>query len=261
MDASSDLRNRAAWSERHLTRRSLLRYSVLSAAASVMAACGPSAASAPTSAPAATSTSAPAAARTAAAGATTVSVATAKPAGAATYSGPPQTALNFPHAKINAQLTVIQARDLYDDHNRFVENQIKQFAQQMGYPVDHSYAGGSDVLQKLTAAVQVGDPPDVLIHNGVEPAQMHFLDIVDDVTEDELEIQKQQGKLSPAYERRFNIEGKYWGMPYFSRNTGFWARPSIFKAAGIDPLKDLTDYDRLRDAALKVTDPNKPMYG
>jgi multiple sugar transport system substrate-binding protein len=101
----------------------------------------------------------------------------------------------------------------------------------------------------------------MLIHNGIQPAQLHFLDIVEDVSDYETEIEKQQGKLAPAYERKYKLDGKYWGVPHFSRNSGFWARPSIFKAVGIDPVKDLTDYGKIRDAAMKVNDPSKPMYG
>jgi ABC-type glycerol-3-phosphate transport system substrate-binding protein len=79
---------------------------------------------------------------------------------------------------INGKLIVVQARDYYADHNTFVENQIRDWAQKMGYALDHSYieayAGSGDVVQKLTAAVQAGDAPDVLIHNSIQPSQMHF---------------------------------------------------------------------------------------
>ncbi|HEX8969304.1 MAG TPA: extracellular solute-binding protein, partial [Chloroflexota bacterium] len=199
---------------------------------------------------------------------TSAAAAAARPttAAGATFSGPPAAAsLNPSRVKINGKLTVVQARDFYADHNTFVENQIKSFAQQMGYDLDHSYieayAGSGDVVQKLTAAVQAGDVPDLLIHSGIQPAQMHFLDIVEDVTDYEMEIQKQQGKLAPAFERKYRLDGKYWGIPHFSRNGGYWARPSVFKAVGIDPLKDFTDFNAMREACLKASDANKPMYG
>jgi multiple sugar transport system substrate-binding protein len=76
-----------------------------------------------------------------------------------------------------------------------------------------------------------------------------------------MEIQKQQGKLAPSYDKSVHLDGKYWAIPHFSRNGGFWARPSIYKAIGIDPVKDQTDYQVLRDTALKVTDASKGMYG
>ena len=116
------------------------------------------------------------------------------------------------------------------------------------------------MLFRSTAAVQAGDAPDLLIHT-LGPSQLHFLDIVEDVTDFETMIQKQQGKLGPTYEKQYRLDGKYWGIPHFSRSGGFWARPSVFKAAGIDPLKDLTDYQKMADACAKVTDASKPIYG
>jgi multiple sugar transport system substrate-binding protein len=273
--------------DRSLTRRKMLRYTFVSAAVtSILAACGQAAAPAPTAAPAAPAaqpttppaaapttapaaaakpTTAPAAAATTAPTTAPAAAATAKPAANANFSGPPANAsLNLPKVNINGQLTVVQARDFHPDHNAYIEAQIKQFAQQMNYSLDHSYieayAGSGDVVQKLTAAVQAGDAPDLLIHT-LGPSQLHFLDIVEDVSDYEMTIQKQQGKLPPAYEKQFSIDGKYWGIPHFSRSGGFWARPSVFKAAGIDPAKDLTDYQKMADACMKVTDASKPIYG
>ena len=287
MGGQDGMSQESGWTGRQMTRRGVLRYSLLSVAAlSVAAACqqastpaptsapaAPTAAPKPTTAPAAAATTAPTAAATTAAaakptaGATTAAAgqptAAAKPAG--NFSGPPTVAsLNLPKAKLDGKLTVVQAKDYYADHNTYVENEIKQFAQSMGYDLDHSYieayAGAGDVVQKLTAAVQAGNPPDLLIHT-LGPAQLHFLDIVEDVTDYETEIQKQQGPLPPAWEKQFRLDGKYWCIPHFARSGGFWARTSIFKAAGIDPAKDLTDYGALADAALKVSDGSKNMYG
>ena len=283
MGVVDDSAQGSGWPERRMSRRGILRYSFLTGAAmSILAACSQAGNPAPTTAPAAAPTTPPAAAPTAppaaakptAAAATSAPAttapaaaagATAKPAAAANYSGPPAAAsLNMPKVNINGSLTVVQARDFYEDHNTFIENSIKSWAQQTGYQLDHSYieayAGSGDVVQKLTAAVQAGNAPDLLIHT-LGASQLHFLDIVEDVSDYEAEIEKQQGKLAPAFDAQFKLDGKYWGIPHFSRNGGFWARPSVYKAAGIDPSKDIVDYGVLRDTALKVTDPSKPMYG
>src|SRR5438132_10036484 len=176
-----DLPKESALTERRLTRRAILRYSVLSVAAvSVTAACGPSAATpppttAPPAAPAAKPTTAAAAATQAPAGA---AAPTTAPAAAA------QAAPTFTKAKINGKLAVVQSRDFHPDHNALIEAKIKEFAAQQDYPLDHSYieayAGSADVVQKLTAAVQAGDAPDVLIHT-LGSSHPHFLAIIDEV--------------------------------------------------------------------------------
>lgn len=261
-----DLPKESALAERRLTRRAILRYSVLSVAAvSVAAACGPSGAPAPpTTAPAAAPTVAPAAKPTTApAGAATQAPAaagapTTAPAAAA------QAAPTFTKAKINGKLAVVQSRDFHPDHNALIEAKIKEFAAQQDYPLDHSYieayAGSGDVVQKLTAAVQAGDAPDVLIHT-LGSSQLHFLDIIDEVDSLEQDLEKFHGKPNPASTREHNLDGKWWAIPHFIRAGGFWVRQSAFKEAGIDPFTELGDLGKLRDAAMKISKPDKEFWG
>ena len=262
MGALFELPNDSTLAGRRLKRRDVLRYGFLSAAAlSVAAACGQAATPAPTAAPAAP-TSAPAAKPTSApAAATQAPAAAAAPtqAGAA-----PQAAPTFAKAKINGKLAVVQSRDFHPDHNALIEAKIKEFAAQQDYPLDHSYvegyAGSGDVVQKLTAAVQAGDAPDILIHT-LGSAQLHFLDIIDDVDSLEKDIEKMHGKLNPASTRENLLDGKWWAVPHFIRAGGFWVRQSAMKEAGIDPNADLTDLGKLRDAALKISKPDKEFWG
>src|SRR5206468_2921517 len=121
MRSPDEASNPSNWSERRLSRRTILRYSFLSAAAlGVAAACQSASTPAPTTAPAAAPTTPPAAkptapaaaATTAPAAAPTTAPAAAKPtAGAAAQAAP-----TFTKAKIDGKLTVVQARDFHPDH-------------------------------------------------------------------------------------------------------------------------------------------------
>src|SRR5438552_8427507 len=187
-----------------LTRRTVLRYSFLSAASmSIVAACQSAATPAPTDAPAAPKpTTAPAAALTNAAAATTAPAAakptTAPAAAATTAPAAAQAAPTFATAKINGKLQVVQSRDFHPDHNALIEAKIKEFAAKQNYPLDHSYieayAGSGDVVQKLTAAVQANDAPDVLIHT-LGATQLHFLDSIEEVDALEQDLEKFHGKM------------------------------------------------------------------
>src|ERR687886_214521 len=239
MGALFDVSNSSPWAGRRLSRRAVLRYGFLSAAAiSVAAACQSSSAPAPTTAPA--------------------------PAAPTQAGAAPQAVPTFAKAKINGKLAVVQSRDFHPDHNALIEAKIKEFAAQQDYPLDHSYvegyAGSGDVVQKLTAAVQAGDAPDVLIHT-LGSAQLHFLDIIDDVDSLEKDIEKMHGKLNPASTRENLLDGKWWAVPHFIRAGGFWVRQSAFKEVGIDPNADLTDLGKVRDAALKISKPDKEFWG
>src|SRR5579859_5184116 len=254
MAIHDDSPNTSGRTERRLSRRTILRFGFLSAAAiTVSAACqsapAPPAAAKPTTAPAAPAAAPTTAPAAPAAAATTAPAAAPTPAAA-------QAAPTFAAAKINGKLQVVQSRDFHPDHNALIEAKIKEFAAKQNYPLDHSYieayAGSGDVVQKLTAAVQAGDAPDILIHT-LGSSQLHFLDIIDDVDALEKDLEKFHGKLNAASTAENLLDGKYWAIPHFTRAGGFFVRQSAFKKAGIDPFNDLGDLGKLRDAALKIS--------
>ena len=261
-----------SWTQRRLRRRVILRYSILSAAAlTVSAACqqaatpapatAPAAAPKPTTAPAAAPTTAPAAA---AKPTTAPAAATTAPAAAAQPTTAPQAAPAVSKVNINGKFVVVQSRDFHPDHNAMIEAKIKEFGTQMGYPLEHSYieayAGSGDVVQKLTAAVQAGDAPDLLIHT-LPTSTLHFLDIIEDVDALEQDIEKEHGKTFKGTQLAARLENKWWSIPHFSRAGGYFVRQSAFKDLGIDPLTTSFDYTQLRDAALAMSKPDKEFWG
>src|SRR5438132_1561544 len=68
-------------------------------------------------------------------------------------------------------------------------------------------------------------------------------------------------KLNAASTRENLIDGKWWAIPHFIRAGGFWVRQSAFKDAGIDPYTELGDLGKLRDAAMKISKPDKEFWG
>jgi hypothetical protein len=126
-------------------------------------------------------------------------------------------------------------------------------------PLDHSYieaCGGSGaVVQKLVAAVQAGDAPDVLIHT-LGSSQLHFLDIVEDA-------QRRAGGSGAAQQTGTSVREESQagrqvvGRTPLQRAGGYFVRVNAFKEAGIDALRDLTDFDQARGAALKISNPTR----
>ena len=263
---------------RRLSRRSLLRHGVTlglgAAALPILAACGNSQQAAP---------SKPAAAPTATAGAAANPTSAANPVGAAnptagaagtaptaqtaagTSSGrttPP--APTFNKVKIDGKLSVIIDADFYPEHNAFIEQKVREFADMMGYPLDFStvaaYTGAANISQKLTAAVQSGDPPDVITHT--EPtASLHFLEVLEDVDDLQKQIIKDFGQPYKAAASQSLLDGKWYAVQHFSRAGGYWVRDGALKAAGLDYKKDLEDWDKARDALLKASKPDQQLWG
>src|SRR5215207_5915457 len=273
---------------RRLSRRVMVRMGLAMAALPILAACGSQQAAAPakpTAAPAAPAkpTEAPAAAAkpteaakpaapAAAPAATAAPAAAAKPAeskpaqtAAGTSSGrtaPP--APEFKPVKINGKLSVIIDADFHPDHNVFIEKKVREFAEKMNYPLDFStvaaFTGTANISQKLTAAVQSGDPPDVLTHTEAT-STLKFLEVLEDVDDLQKQIIKDFGEPYKAAKSLEFIDNKWWAVQHFSRAGGYWYRENAFKAIGVDPKKDFTDFDKVTDALIKASNPEKESWG
>jgi ABC-type glycerol-3-phosphate transport system substrate-binding protein len=156
--------NTPAWSDRRVTRRSILRIGLMAAAvAPLVSACGAAQGIWP----------------------------------GAGRQGPGT-------ATSDRTLRVVQTRDFHPDHNAFVEQKIRDFTSERGYTLDHSYvegyAGSGNIVQKLTAGVQAGDAPDVMTHT-LRPAELRFLGIIDPIDELQESIIAENGDPLPAMKR------------------------------------------------------------
>jgi len=115
-------------------------------------------------------------------------------------------------------------------------------------------------MAKMQAAVQAGVPPDLGYHT-LSVVQMQSLDIVEDVTDVVDELVGKYGAVVPVTaEKNAKIDGKWWAVPFISNSGAWFARKDLFDAAGID-VNTLDSWDKRRDAALKISDPSKKVWG
>ncbi len=117
-----------------------------------------------------------------------------------------------------------------------------------------------DFVAKTVAQVQAGEPPDLLYHVRLVQ-QLYSFDALEPVTDAVETAEGLYGASSSGHRRNNLIDGQWWGIPYINSGGGEFARRSVFEAAGIDPLKDMTTYDACRDACLAVSKPDAGMYG
>ncbi len=166
---------------------------------------------------------------------------------------------------VTNKLVIIQMQDWHPDHNKLVRETIQGQCDKNGWPLDISYTegflAGGNIIQKLTAAVQAGDPPDLMFHSDAITYQLKFLDLLvdmDDITKEMIGI---HGKPCAYFEKIDLIDGKWMRTPYFGRVGQYWVREDLFKAAGLEVDRDCATYQKLADSCLKVTDPAKEMWG
>ena len=241
-----------------LTRRAFLRAAMTGASAALLAACGGTSTPEPstnsgTGAAAATSAPAGAAATSAPAGA-----ATSAPAGAAATSAPAAASGS------NGKFTVLQRQEYFQAVETKFRDNVVAFAKSKGADLDISTVNPEsfgDFTAKMQAAVQAGNPPDLVYQVNVNPQQLYFLETLEDVTDVVDELVKMYGDIvPPTAAKNAKIEDKWWSVPFLSQTGSWFARKDLFNAANID-INTLDTLDQRRDAALKVSDPSKETWG
>ncbi len=165
-------------------------------------------------------------------------------------------------ATVDGTLQVLQKLDFHPDHNQFIKDEIAAFAEVSGWEVEVSEVGSlnsGEVAQRLVAGVQAGNAPDLYFDN-IPVRLFQDLGIFQEVTELTAEMEAAYGETTPAMNNNANFNDAWWGVPWFTRVDGWWARRDIFEPAGIDTAT-LTTLDQRRQAALDVSDAANNLFG
>jgi len=160
-------------------------------------------------------------------------------------------------------LWVLHKQDYHPAYNDFMRAHIENFAAENNLALDVAFTAGFGGTgaeeQKIGAAVQAGDPPDVWIDNRA-PFKFNQLGVLQDVTDLQEEVIAMYGEAAARPKGAVYLDGKYVGVVLHTRSDGGWARKDIFDAAGID-IAAIRTLDELRDACLAVSDPDNEMFG
>lgn len=167
-------------------------------------------------------------------------------------------------AKVDGTLQVLLAADFHPDHNAFMTSEIEAYAAASGWQVEVTdvagYQGGGDLFQKILGGVQAGNAPDVLIHN-VGVRNMQTLGLCQAVTDLVTEFAGMYGEPIGGAKLDSFLDEEWYATPFFTRANGHYVRRDIFEAAGLDVDADTETYDKMRDAALKVSDAANNVWG
>lgn len=166
-------------------------------------------------------------------------------------------------ATVDGKLQVLQKADFHPDHNAFVRAEIAAYCEEQGWEVEITELGGGqtsgEILQRLTAGVKAGNAPDLYFDN-IPQRQFQYQGVLQDVTDLMSQIEETNGETTPGMKTNGFFDDKWWGIPWFTRVDGWWARKDIFGPANIDTTT-LKTLDERRDAALAVSDPDNKMWG
>lgn len=164
---------------------------------------------------------------------------------------------------VDGALWVLESKDFHPDYNEYIRSEITTYADEQGWPLDISYiagfATGTGEIEKIAAAVQAGDPPDIVLHT-FSIQQVRNLYVVQPVSELVEAAEAVYGDAAPFLKRTMIIDGQWWAVPYHQRAGGGYARKDAFDKAGLD-LPAIRQYTDLVEATLAISDPDNEFFG
>lgn len=177
--------------------------------------------------------------------------------------------IDFPRTKSTATITgqkytFLPIMDFPPDHNAFLRTEIQEYCKLQGWKVDLSVAASftwnPDPIEAFVAAVQAGFAPDAFGHD-INVARYHLNGVLEPVTDLVKELAAKYGAFATGFEQTTLIDGEWWGLPFYGRVAGFHVRRDLFAQHGLDVEQNTETYDKLREAALRITDPGKRLWG
>ncbi|NJN80996.1 MAG: hypothetical protein HC802_01040 [Caldilineaceae bacterium] len=153
-------------------------------------------------------------------------------------------------------LWVILDIDFHDTYNEYTQKALTDYVAAQGWPLEladsQGFAAGSGETERLAAAVQAGDPPDLVRHT-LSTELLHSLDLIQPMTDVVEEIEAVYGAAAPFLRQIKVFEDQWWSVPYHQRAGGGYYRKDAFDAIGVD-LQTIRTYDKLFEAALESFD-------
>lgn len=234
--------------DRRLSRRSLLKLTTALAATTasvnLLAACAQTAAPAATTAPKATEAPKPAA--------TQAGAATAAPAPAATAA-----ATAAPAAATGKKLTVWMGQSFLEALDKKWGSLFEDYGKAKGVAVDFVITPSAQLPQKLAAAIQGKNPPDVCYMYDSDTQYYRGQNQLVDVSDVWESLKKKGGETYAAADGTISWEGKAWSIPVGINPWPLHSRQDLLTKAG---LKQPANWDEFVEACKKIQSPPQ-MYG
>src|SRR5262249_15837247 len=149
------------------------------------------------------------------------------------------------HAARQAKLVVWNPAALAPQVDKIMQEQGYAYAKQAGIKeseIDYQIIGGPQLLPKLVAALEAGNPPDITRVGGgyaqLYRAQGHLLEVTDLVNK----MQKQQGGLFPVSLQGVMHQGKASAVPQSVSLGALIPRLDILEAAKVEPAKTWDEF-------------------
>lgn len=165
----------------------------------------------------------------------------------------PQPSAPAPQPK---KLVIWTQKNFVDAVNKQFQQIADDFGKQKGVQVEVSFLSFQDLPQKLAAAVEGKNLPDISIVETPGAAALYQqAGLVEDVTD----LVQSLGKPLPLVEQATKINGKYYSLITSVVVLPLQYRKDYLQAAGISKVPET--WQEVADAGKKLTDASKGRYG
>src|SRR5262245_65574583 len=161
------------------------------------------------------------------------------------------------HAARAHKLVVWNPAELAPQVDKIMQEQCYAYAKQAGIKeseIDYQIIGGPQLVPKLVAALEAGNPPDITLLGGgyvqLYRSQGHLLEVTDLVNK----MQKQQGGLFPVSLPSVMHQGKAYGVPQSVSPWPMVTRLDLLEQAKVDYPKT---WDEFVEVCKKLQKPPK----
>lgn len=159
------------------------------------------------------------------------------------------------HAARQKKLTIWNPAALAPQVDKIMQEQCYAYAKQAGIKedeIDYSIIGTGQLLPKLVASLEAGNPPDITrLGSGAVQlyrSQGHLLDVTDLVEK----MQKVSGGLFPVSAGTVMYQGRAYGLPQSVSPWTLITRMDILEAAKVEPPKT---WDEFIEVCAKLQNP------
>ena len=161
------------------------------------------------------------------------------------------------------KLSVLSQQQYLKETDQAISDAYQAFAKQTGTSIKNAGINGDagNLVAKQDAAVKAKNVQDLAFVSASRfVPQLHELDDIVDVTDVVESMQQQYGAPSGIAAEVLKLDGKWWGIPFYTIGAGIFLRKDWLSAKGLKS-EDITTWENARDAALEISDPSKNQYG
>ena len=159
--------------------------------------------------------------------------------------------------KTREELVIWVEKSFSDTANTSIENRIKQFSVETGVNIKYEFISAVDFMTKLNAAIEAGNVPDITTGAPHKVLSYYpnnpYYDVTDIVNQ--IDIKR---PIFISMKDGTKVAGKNYFVPYTSSSAMLFLRKDIFDAKAV---RYPSTWDELFEAAKKVSDPAKGIYG